>query len=171
MLARLVLKILFKACLPLVAVFGIMSYMFYLQGGNPGAVLSKVIGGIAGKARQSVQQAGQSLDSIKPGEESSISEVHTWVDEYGVTHYSSRAPVDAQSTTLRVNSNANVVTSTPMPKPESEPGSELGSEPTQTGGLKGLTIPGSGGLKMPVNLNRKELTEFLEQAQRPSTER
>ena len=175
MLARLVLKILFKACLPLVAVFGIISYMFYLQGGDPGAVFSKVMGGIAGKARQSVQQAGQSLDSIKPDEESSISEVHTWVDEYGVTHYSSSAPINGQSQTLRINSNANVVASTQKRKAESASetgsGSELGSGPTQTGGLKGLTIPGSGGLKMPVNLNRKELTEFLEQAQRPSPER
>jgi len=102
MVVRLVLKFAFKACLPVLAMVGIMSYMYYLQGGDPKAVLTKVTGGIFGQARDSMNQAGRSLDSIsldslKPGGESSVREVHTWVDANGVTHYEYTAPAGVES--------------------------------------------------------------------------
>lgn len=174
MLTRIVLKILFKACLPLVAVVGIMSYMMYLNGGDPKALIAKVFSGAAGQARSSMQQAGQSARSLTPSsltpssEGSSISTVHKWVDSDGVTHFSSSAPANVQSQTMRVNANANVVASTPKPKPKADP--SAASNGPSAGGA-GQVIPGTGGLELPVNLNRKELTEFLEKAQRPSTER
>lgn len=172
MVTRMVLKILFKACLPLVAVVGIMSYMMYLNGGDPKAVIAKVFSGAAGQARSSMQQAGQSAKSLVPSsnsssssESSSVSTVHRWVDSNGVTHFSSTAPTDVQSQTMRVNANANVVASTPKPKVVKPAAGK------QAIGGQGQVIPGTGGLELPVNLNREELTEFLENAQRPSTER
>ena len=184
MVARLVLKLLLKACVPLVAVVGIMSYMLYLQGGDPGAVFSKITAGIGGKARDSVKQAGQSFDSLSSNTTSSspsVSEVHTWVDEYGVTHYSTSAPADGQSEMLRLNPNANVVASVPTREPEPElkfkkafsdrPSSNADSTDTAATDEEGALIPGANGLRMPVKLNRADLTKFLDQSQRPSPER
>ncbi len=181
MVTRLVLKILFKATLPVVAVAGVMSYMMYLNGGDPKAVLAKVFGGMAGQARESMQQAGRSMDSLKPAsEQSAISTVHTWVDANGVTHYSNTAPVNVESTTMRVNANANVVASTPTSKPAAKAvataaGRDRGEQSSDNssgfGIKKGQVIPGTGGVEMPVNLNKKDLTEFLENSQRPSAER
>ena len=184
MVARLVLKLLFKACVPLVALVGIMSYMLYLQGGDPGAVFSKITAGIGGKARDSVQTAGQSFDSLKSSatpSSSSVSEVHTWVDEYGVTHYSTSAPMDRQSQTVRVNPNTNVVASVPAREATAEPKFKKAfsdrlpqtaeSSSADASNEEGPLIPGTDGLKLPVNLNRDDLTKFLNESQRPSPER
>ncbi|MEE9335077.1 MAG: DUF4124 domain-containing protein [Granulosicoccaceae bacterium] len=161
-----------------------MSYMLYLQGGDPGAVFSKITAGIGGKARDSVQQAGQSFDSLSTNTTSSssaVSEVHTWVDEYGVTHYSTSAPTDRQSETVRVNPNANVVASVPSSEPEPKrelkkafsdrASSNADSADTAYNNEEGALIPGADGLRMPVKLNRADLTKFLDQSQRPSPER
>ncbi len=186
MVARLVLKLLFKAAVPLVAVVGIMSYMLYLQGGDPGAVFSKIASGISGKASDSVKNAGQSFDSLtssasSSSSTSSVSEVHTWVDEYGVTHYSTSAPRDRQSETVRVNPNANVVVSVPtreaQPQPEfkkafsDRPSQTAESTSSNSSNEEGPLIPGTDGLRMPVKLNRNDLTKFLNESQRPSVER
>lgn len=184
MIARLLLKLLFKAALPIMAVVGIMSYMLYLQGGDPGAVFSKITADIGGKARDSVQKMGQSFDSLKPTAApswSTVSEVHTWVDEYGVTHYSTSAPADGRSEMVRLHPNANVVASVPSrgPEPELEFKKAFSdrlpqnaeSSNTDASIEEGQPIPGMDGLRLPVNLNRSDLIKFLDQSQRPSPER
>ncbi len=184
MVTRLVLKLLLKACVPLIAVVGVMSYLLYLQGGDPAAVFSKITSGISGKARDSVQQAGQSFGSLKSSTastSSSVGEVHTWVDEHGVTHYSTSAREDGDSETVRLNPNANVVASVPTREPASEPKfkkafsdrlpSTADSADGAQGDEQGALIPGTDGLRMPVKLNRDDLTKFLDQSQRPSPER
>ena len=168
--------------MPLTAVVGVMSYMLYLQGGDPGAVFSKITAGIGVKARDSVQQASQSFDSLKSNavpSSSTISEVHTWVDEYGVTHYSTSAPVNGLSEMVRLHPNANVVASVPSRDPEPEFNKVISdrlpqsaeSSSTDASNEEGQVIPGTDGLRLPVNLNRSDLTKFLEQSQRPSPER
>ncbi len=184
MVARLFLKILFRAAIPLVAVVGVMSYMLYLQGGDPGAVFSKITANISIKARNSIQQASQSLESLELSAVSSspkVSEVHTWVDEYGVTHYSTSAPADGRSEMVRLHPNANVVASVPSGDPEVEPEfkkvisdrlpQSAESSSTTASTEEGQIIPGTDGLRLPVSLNRSDLTKFLEQSQRPSPER
>ena len=108
-----------------------------------------------------------------------LSEVHTWVDEYGVTHYSTSAPVDGISEMVCLHPNANVVASVPRRDPELEfqkmisdrlPQSAESSS-TDASNEEVQIIPGTDGLRLPVNLNRSDLTKFLEQWQRPSTER
>jgi len=47
---KLVLKLLFKACLPLVAVAGILSYGLYLKGGDPMKMWSSVASRITSTA-------------------------------------------------------------------------------------------------------------------------
>jgi len=130
-----------------------------------------------------VQNAGDSIDSLTASatSSSSSSEVHTWVDEYGVTHYSTSAPTDRQSETIRVNPNSNVVASVPKREARGEPEfkkafsdklPESASAATSNkNNEQGPVIPGTDGLRLPVNLNRDELTEFLNDSQRPSPER
>ncbi len=50
MLWRLIAKLMFKACVPLILIAGVLTYGFYLRGGDPGALWK----GIAGRASDQV---------------------------------------------------------------------------------------------------------------------
>ncbi len=120
MLGRLVVKLLFKACVPLIAVTGVMTYGVYLRGGDPaamwkhvasgafgqvGATLSKAKNDAVGVAGDLASNTGLSSNSSRSG----TTQVFTWKDAQGVTHFGTSAPDDAIASTVTVDPNVNVV--------------------------------------------------------------
>lgn len=130
MLWRLVAGLLFKACLPLIAVAGVLTYGSYLRGGDPGALWKSVAGrgadqisslysGVREDASRAAatfsRQATDTTDTSSGG--GGLIEVYTWVDADGVTHYSSSSPTGIDAVTLSVDPNVNVLA--PVHAPES----------------------------------------------------
>lgn len=117
MLAKLVLKLCFKACVPLVLVAGIATYGVYLNGGDPGAIWKAVasgasseLGTMLGNARSTVSN---SVANVKDGAIASAdnptTEVYMWKDASGVAHFSNSKPSDVQSQTLQIDPDVNVI--------------------------------------------------------------
>lgn len=128
MLGRMVVKLLFKACVPLVAVAGVMSYGVYLRGGDPagmwkhvasgafgqiGSTLSKAKTDVAGMAGSLANNTG--LQSAGAGRDTTT--VFTWKDANGTTHFGTSAPGDVAASTLTVDPNVNVLVPVSAPPP------------------------------------------------------
>lgn len=138
MLWRLIVRLLFKASLPLVAVAGVFTYGVYLKGGDPAALwqgigargLAQVEGLIAGVRQDTsdaMSSAGRVATDALQGRRSAtaaaqdgsgLTEVFTWKDAQGVTHYSTSKPEGIAAGTVSVDPNVNVLA--PFADPSSD---------------------------------------------------
>ena len=121
MLARLVGKLLIKACIPLVMVAGVMSYGVHLRGGDPAALWGHVAGGAFDKAGSMFTKAKNDAagvagklaqtanNSSLSGGDTGHTQVFKWVDDAGVTHFSSAAPEGINARSISVDPNTNVL--------------------------------------------------------------
>ena len=142
MLWQLMAKLMFKACVPLILLAGVLTYGFYLRGGDPGALWK----GIAGKASDQVaslfsnmgDDASRAASAVSrsaasatgTATENGLTRVYTWKDASGVTHYSSAEPAGVSATFVSVDPNVNVlapVTSAPRTR-EAASGDDADSE-------------------------------------------
>ncbi len=121
MLWRLIAKLMFKACVPLILIAGVLTYGFYLRGGDPGALWK----GIADKASDQVASLFSNMgdDALRAASalsrgavsaagtetENGLTKVYTWKDASGVTHYSSAEPAGVSATFVSVDPNVNVL--------------------------------------------------------------
>ncbi len=163
MLVKLIFKLLFKATIPIVAVVGVMSYGYYLKGGDPGAVFAKIVDKTVQNAKSSVKDAGDSVKIASPvSAPASKTTVYQWKDENGVTVFGQRAPEDVASTTLVINNNKNVVAAQKpvMPEPLAQ---ELGAANL---GPNGEPLPGVAGMNLPVSMDPATLSDLLQTMQR-----
>lgn len=120
MLWRIVGKLLLKATVPLLLVLGVLSYGHYLRGGDPGALwkgvadsgASRFVGALNGTLDGAKRGAGAAVSSMRSdsaeGEAGEKSEVFTWQDADGVTHFSQTAPVGVSARAVTVDPNVNV---------------------------------------------------------------
>lgn len=151
-MTRLIFKLLFKACLPLAMLVGVMSYGLYLSGGDPGAVFSRVAGGAIDTLRASVRQvagsASDSLNSVAGGLSQALGDdgpgpagtgatrpgvpasnapgsqaFFTWTDASGIKHYSSVDPLRDDSRLIEVDPDTNLIAAVPV---SSTPGAGSG---------------------------------------------
>lgn len=170
MLWRLVARLLFKACLPLVAIAGVLTYGVYLRGGDPGALWSSVaerslgqfdrlFAGVQEDTSRAAGAIARSATSMvgsgegggaRSGARSGLTEVFTWKDVNGITHYSNSPPEGVASgtvaRTVRVDPNTNVLAPVRAPATamaERRDGNALGDE-AQTGDSDG-PLPGVAG--------------------------
>lgn len=121
MLWRLVARLLFKACVPLVAIAGVLTYGVYLRGGDPSAMWSSVVErglGQFDKLFANVQDdTSRAVGAITRGVNSvaaehqagALTQVFTWKDDDGVTHYSTSLPDGVVAGTVMVDPNVNVL--------------------------------------------------------------
>lgn len=129
MLAKMILKLLLKASVPLVMMAGVSFYMLSSRGIDPMVVVKRMLpeGGVSvsdalGDARQLVSTGAEKVSGVT-GKTSSASKRETlyrWKDENGVTQFSNMPPSGvANVSEISVNPNQNVVASMPA-KPASE---------------------------------------------------
>jgi len=65
-LTKMILKLLFKAMVPLICVAGFLSYGLYMKGGDPMAMWSKIGGGMLGSLRDTGTKTAESVQSLSP---------------------------------------------------------------------------------------------------------
>ena len=122
MLIKMILKLLFKASVPLVLIAGVSFYMLSSKGIDPVALVKQAlpaqgvsVSGAFGDARDLVS-SGANIVSGAAGS-SSIGQKDTlyrWKDENGVTQFSNVAPNKPTGvSTIVVNPNQNVIASLP----------------------------------------------------------
>jgi len=168
MLWRIVGKLLLKATVPLLLVLGVLSYGHYLRGGDPGALwkgvadsgASRFLGALNGTLDGAKRGAGAAVSSMRSDsvvETAEKSEVFTWQDADGVTHFSQTAPVGVTTRTVIVDPSVNVLA--PVRQTESETASvrdtsgyvrdaDTGSDDLrEIGGMPGIAgqLPNLGG--------------------------
>ena len=159
MLTKMILKILFKATIPIVIMVGLMSYVMYMNGGNPGGIYAKLIGNSFQSAKSSIQGAGDSLKSASPGSKpSSKTTVYQWVDENGVTQFGSKPPEGIAASSKTFNNNANIMDAMPKPKAASYNAESIP-------GLDGEKLPGVAGMDLPVAVDPATMSQFLQSMQ------
>lgn len=158
MLWRLVARLLLKACVPLLAVAGVLSYGVYLRGGDPGALwksmaerslgqFDKLFAGVQNDTSRAVGAISRSAAGMAGDEEAAgLTEVFTWKDADGVTHYSTARPNGVSAGTISVDPNVNVLT--PVRAPVSQAAAvqagRVGSQSDVTGEVDGR-LPGVAG--------------------------
>lgn len=134
MFGQLVAKLLLKACVPLVAVAGVMSYGVYLKGGDPGALWRHVGSGALGQASgmftQAKGDAASMVDKVADtvgvaGAAPSSTKLFTWKDASGTTHFSSIAPDDVNAQAITVDPNVNVVAPVPVARVANKPANTM----------------------------------------------
>lgn len=166
MLTKMILKMLLKACVPLAIIIGFSSYVLYTKGGDPGAIFAKIGGGIFSQAKDSVQSAGQSIDSMSPlGEHKSTTEVFKWVDQNGVTHFSTTPPIDYETTSIKVNPNRNVVSATPVEEFDKYDAQVADKMNETLEGLPDESLPGAAGMQLPFEMDEQTLNNLLKSVQ------
>lgn len=131
MFKRMVFTMMFKIGIGLGLMLGIASYAQYLSGGDPGSVWRRVGGGVAtsvgnsvGGLRDRLEDAvdgagsmsagwmGQGQDDVSTSSQDGgdgMTQVWTWQDASGGTHYSNAPPAGQASTRLAVDPNVNVL--------------------------------------------------------------
>lgn len=120
MLWRLVAKLMFKAMVPLIAVAGVFTYGVYMRGGDPAAMWKSMASGGVDRAvamfsgvQNDASRAVGTLTSAASAENGSgkleRTQVFTWQDADGVTHYSTSEPEHVSAQSMTVNPNVNVV--------------------------------------------------------------
>ncbi len=133
----LVFKLLFKAMIPLCIIFGIMSYLTYLNGGNPVAVFEGIGGNMMAKFNgigESVGQLPEEVsENLKGGDKQTV---YKWQDASGAWHYGEAPPDNAASlreVTLRPNENIVQSLKAPEQEAESDEAKPAAQASTQTG--------------------------------------
>ncbi len=131
MLAKMILKLLLKATVPLVLMAGVSVYMLSSKGIDPMVLVKQMlpsggvdVSGALGNARDLVST---STAKVTGGESSSRQKdtLYRWKDENGVTQFSNVPPVGKNGVaTFEVNPNQNVVASMPE-KPAEIPRSDV----------------------------------------------
>lgn len=149
----MVVKILFKISLPLVAIAGVLTYGVYLRGGDPGALwnsvaqrglgqFDKLFAGVQTDTSRAVGALANSATamtgSVEPG---GRTQVFTWKDASGITHYSTSQPEGIVAGTISVDPNVNVLAPVRAPEPESGTGALRTAVPGEQGG----ELPGVAG--------------------------
>jgi len=147
---KMVLKLLFKATLPLLVVIGITSYVLHVRGGDPLALLNR-IGGGAGDRLSAV------LESIKEGAGATLAAtrstltstasgasvtntLYRWEDADGSPHYSNVEPTGIEGVVIvNVDPNQNLLQAPVKPAPVVEPAS---TQPKPLPGATGIALPG-----------------------------
>ena len=131
MLLKLIGKLLFKATIPLGIVAGLFSYGLYARGGDPVAMwkgfgagamdqMASLISNVkddASNAAANVANVGAGDLSFGKSDSSKRTQVFTWKDADGVTHYSTIAPTDTDSRQISVNPMTNVMAPIKVSKP------------------------------------------------------
>lgn len=163
MLWRLVAKILLKACLPMMAVAGVMTYGVYLRGGDPGSMLANfaergvsrtadLFMGVGNDASEAVNALSQrTVGGTAAGTGSAPTELFTWKDGQGITHFASSPPPGVEVSTIRVNPDVNVLAPVAA-------GPEQASKSTQQDANQELAeefggrLPGMAGEELPTVL-------------------
>ena len=151
MLWRLVAKLMFKACVPLILLAGVLTYGSYLRGGDPGALWK----GIAGRASDQVaslfsgmgDDASRAAGALSRGAaaatatrtENGLTQVYTWKDASVVTHYSSAEPAGVSATSVSVDPNVNVLA--PISASPQANGPDSGHETTGEPDQRLLALP------------------------------
>ncbi len=145
MLWRLVARILFKACVPLVAIAGVLTYGVYLRGGDPAALwgsvaerglaqFDKVFAGVQGDASRAADAIGRSAASMaRTPDPAGRTTVFTWQDADGLTHYSTERPEGVMAGTVSVDPNVNVLA--PVRAPEPEPSAAVAASDMAEGAI------------------------------------
>ncbi len=116
-------KLLLKALLPLLLLIGVLNYGVYLRGGDPLALWKGVGQNMLASIQSTASNTASSLGGVKNnlqkiGLPSSASEtqVFTWKDQNGTTHYSSSRPEGINAQMQRYDPDANVVQRFKAPK-------------------------------------------------------
>ena len=132
MLWRLIAKLMFKACVPLILIAGVLTYGVYLRGGDPGALWKGIAGrasdqavslfsGMGDDASRAASALGRGAAAATgagsgTGTQNGLTQVYTWKDASGVTHYSSAEPAGVRATSVSVDPNVNVLAPVIAPK-------------------------------------------------------
>lgn len=106
-MSGLFFRLLLKAMVPLVIVLGGLSYVMYLRGHDPLAMLSAPFqaGGGVGYGKSGVTQAGEPLQTIDV-----TSKVYRWKGPDGTLHFSDKPPGDGRRfQALDVDPDANLI--------------------------------------------------------------
>ena len=160
MLVKMILKLLFKATLPLVAIAGVLSYGLYLKGGDPMKMWSTVGNRLAGSIRESGANTIQSVQSLNPVGQGSQTNttVYTWVDENGTTHFGSNPPpgVAARSMTIRTN-RGEVAPNHSAQQNSSSSSTGQSVQTSSTNSENNENLPGAAGMKLPINITPEDL--------------
>ena len=162
MLWRLTVKLMFKACVPLILLAGVLTYGSYLRGGDPAALwkdiarrtsgqVASVFSGMGDDASRAAGALGRGVASATGTEtENGLTKVYTWKDASGVTHYSSAEPAGVSTTFVSVDPNVNVlapVTSAPRAN-DSQSGEESARKSTDR-------LPGVAGQVLSTRSDRQ----------------
>ena len=168
MILRLLLKIGFKACLPLAATLGIIFYMSYMNGGDPvnsarkvlaqsgsGAAgqpgaLARMKGSVAGTFDAIFGDSGPTVAAALSKQQDSP-EVYRWEDAAGSTHYGTHPPVDAQNirpVALRSN-------------PQSAEAGPSSTNRDVVPGMPGVVLPG--GVQLPEGVDYRRVLGHIEE--------
>jgi len=178
MILRLLLKIGFKAFLPLAATLGIIFYMSYMNGGDPMSSARKVLAqtgagtsgpgtmermkgsvtgtfdSIMGKTRESVasiqRSSGPEASAALPSGQGS-SGVYRWEDSSGATHYGSNPPTDA------LNVRPVALRSNPAPSATSTSSASSDAVP----GMPGVALPG--GVRLPEGVDYRRILGHIDE--------
>jgi len=128
MLSQLIGKLFIKAFVLLLVMAGIMTYGVYLKGGDAGGMWKKLASGALGSAGETLSRtkddavgfAGNLTAGGRGGDDvlsaSGKTEVFTWKDADGVTHFGTSAPNGVSAKTLSVDPNANVLAPVVAPR-------------------------------------------------------
>lgn len=152
---KLILKLLIKATLPMLIMFGVIGYMVYLKGGDPMAMYRLVLGNIGAQSSEMGQNAQDQVSAtlsqlrgVLPGDDSESGSTPTilyrWVDEDGITQFTQEPPVHVEATRLSINPDTNLMQS-PNRSAES-----LQPEQTEPG-LDQEALPGIGGVMANIS--------------------
>jgi len=155
MLWRLVAKLLFKATVPLIAVAGVFSYGVYMRGGDPSVMwqslasgsVERVAGLFSGVQKDASRAVGTLSSAVADSDGAGKPErtqVFTWQDAQGITHYSTSAPASGVARTVTVDPNVNIVA--PVRAPVVAQSARLGGDPDQSskGAVDALSIHKAG---------------------------
>lgn len=126
-MAGLIFKLLFKAMVPLCIIFGIMSYLSYLNGGNPASIFEGMGSSVMAKFNDVKQAVGQLPEKVSEvigdkNEEKGAGSKRTfykWQDASGAWHYSEESPDSDNVSSLSgvsVRGNENIIQAIKLPK-------------------------------------------------------
>lgn len=173
MLWRLILRLTFKMSLPLVAILGVLSYGHYLRGGDPGGLWRGVASGAGdrlaslwGSTRDGAGNVSRAAGQLGNGADAVTTEVWTWKDENGITHFGSQAPENTHATSITVDNRTNVlspVQDTHKPKPN-DSGFQTPINPGQSAvaPAAATSLPGMGGIALSSGVEAGKLPEGVD---------
>ncbi len=168
-MTKLIFKIIFKLCVPIICMIGVTSYGVYMRGGDPGAMLGKLAESTVDRVKSSANGAGdkvKSLASSNPASGSGSSKtietkVYKWTDANGVTHFGSAPPEGIASDTLNIKTRK---ASAPASYPSAQ-GYGQATPAAMKLGPDGQPLPGVAGMNLPTGGDPAEMLKFLQSVQ------